>query len=574
MIRLQPFCLRRPILLVMLACLTAVQLQAAPGRESPGSATTATAAGEELAAQLGADVKEIATSTLISRAKKEKRISTAVRVAVVAATTYRKNPADALALAIELSETAAQAAPAFAEVVANAASFTPAISRMDGASAKIRTAALAAAKSKGKGQSRRATQTARAEERDNNPVNPYAGKATVTRTRKGEPTARALAEADESSRPESSPLVPSTRHASMGNDTNITVSANVGVRHDDNVFLTAEKPVGDTIYTVAPGVAWKYGLESLAHGSLQYYETFMRYSKKSAPNVSLGAGAADFSYDNGSFSLAANADFQQLNQNGNATAALGPQIFRRDVLDLGLTLETPLLAKTRLRAGASMNQLKYKDSGLVGTRETRLPVTVFLATTPKTDLGLGVTYRDVKPQGLGPSGHDLYYNLAVRGAYSQKLSGELSVGYRSRDVGVNPRENLWGFDGGLTYLLTPKSSLTLQLNRDFSTGALGESLKSNRYALRLTTDPTQQWSFGAMIQYQTSGFGPTEFALKNVPVTVDRQDNYWETGLQASYLFNSWLSANADYVLRKNQSTRPDAYYSDNQFNLTVGLRY
>jgi hypothetical protein len=55
---------------------------------------------------------------------------------------------------------------------------------------------------------------------------------------------------------------------------------------------------------------------------------------------------------------------------------------------------------------------------------------------------------------------------------------------------------------------------------------------------------------------------------------VNRNDNYWEGNLQATYLFRSWLSATADFTLRNNRSTLPAAVYSDNILSLMLGWRY
>ena len=560
------------LLLLLLAFSATAQAGPRPagGNEGPAGAT---ADREEMAGQLGAEVRDISVSAMISRAKKEKRISTAVRVAVVSATTYRKNPADALAQAIALTEAAAQAAPAFAEVIANAASFTPALSRMDGASTRIRAAALAAAKNKGKPGRVGSTAVARsAPGRRDHPVASSTPPASPRNRRNGA-TGR-MPDLNEESAAPIPAMVETSGGSQSGNNTKFTVDATVGIRRDDNIFLTADNAVSDTSYILTPGLGFRYGLETLAHGSLDYRETFIRYAGKSAPNASLGAGAADFGYDNGNVSLAANGRFQQLSQNTNATAGLGPQFFRRDVLDLGLVFEAPLTAKTRIRTGARMNQLDYKTAGLVGTRQTEIPVSLFLETTPKTSVGLGATYRTVKPQGVGPSGHDLYYNLVTRGAFTQKLSGEVSVGYRSREVGVNPRENLWGFDGALNYAATEKSSLGLRLARDFSTGALGESLTTNSYLLQFHSDLNPQWSIGSSLSYQNSGYGPTVFTENKVPVTVIRQDDYWEGALQTNYTFTNWLTASVDYTYRKNHSTRPDAFYANNVFNLIMAVRY
>jgi hypothetical protein len=568
-----------------------------------------------MADQLAAKVREIANSNLISQAKKEKRISTAVRVAVVTATAYKDDAAGALAVAIDLTQAAARAAPHYAEVIANAAAFAPAVARIDSASARIRTAAFAAAKAP-----RTARRTHPAEPAivpDSPPARPQP-KAVVRHSRA--PARPAVEDADEPDplpsrsqpravarrspaplqRPdreeaspnnyqvadstENDPSMEITRsNHNLRDDTNFNLTAQIGVRHDDNIFLTGLNKVADTVINFTPGVMLRFGADSLAHGSLNYDQAFTRYAGKTAPNVSLGAAKGDFGYDNGTLTLAATASFQQLNQNSNATASLGPQLFRRDTLAVALNGETELTTKTRIRTGVAMDQTEYKDPGLVGTRQTEIPLKIYLNTTAKTSVSAGATYRVVNPlvtqssttsSAAYPRGHDIYYNIGARGSFTPKLTGEFSVGYKTREVGVNPKENLWGFDGSFNYEATTKSSLGLNLSRDFSTGVQGESLTSDRFAFRFTTDPTPQWSFGATLSYLNSTYGPSVFSLANIPVTIIRKDNYWEGSLMASYLFTRWLSASLEYTFHNNHSTQTAAEYSNNVFSFNLGLRY
>lgn len=536
--------------------------------------------------ELAAQVREIAGSSLISRAKKEKRISTAVRVAVVSATAYRKDPREILGVALALTEAAARAAPQFAEVIANSASFASAVSRIDGAPGRIRTAAYAAAKNprltakakparkprpKPVPEPETITEAPETVEEEMPPAPVRSRRPVRQEHLEALPNNDEVADSSKMNAEESSPWP----KIMLGESTTLDLTASVGIRHDDNIFVTADNKVGDMIYTVTPGAAFRFGLNSLAHGSLNYNEAFVRYAGSKAPNVSLGAGAADFGYDNGSLILGGTAVFQQLNQNDSAVSSLGQQkIFRRDVLTVTASAETEITAKTRIKSGVNFDRTQYKTDGLIGTQETSVPLKVYFETTPKTSVSVGATYRKVTPQGDGPSGHDIYYNVGARGNFTAKLSGEFSVGYRSRDVGVNPAENLWGFDGNLNYELTPKTSLGLLFSRDFSTGALGESLKNDRFALKLSTDPTAQWTFSASVSYANSGYGPTVYSVVNVPVTTERTDRYWEGEMSASYIFTHWLSLTADYTIRNNHSTLPGAVYSNNLFSLMLTFRY
>jgi len=147
------------VLLVILACAGAgPAAQASPTPE----------AGATAPAILAQEVREIADTSMISRAKKEKRISTAVRVAVVAGTAYRSDPDEIVGIAAELAAAAAGAAPHFADVISKAAAFAPTVARIEGSSGRIRTAAYAGARGAGRRRgapvapSRRAESLARA----------------------------------------------------------------------------------------------------------------------------------------------------------------------------------------------------------------------------------------------------------------------------------------------------------------------------------------------------------------------------------------------------------------------------
>jgi hypothetical protein len=154
------------------------------------------------------------------------------------------------------------------------------------------------------------------------------------------------------------------------------------------------------------------------------------------------------------------------------------------------------------------------------------------------------------------------------------LNGEFSLDYRTRTVGDNPRENLWGFNGALNYEITPKTTSSLVFSRDFNTGALGESLKNSNYSFRASSDLTPQWQVGSGISYRQVEYGATVFSLNNHPMLIERTDNYWEGDVQVSYLFRSWLTASADYTLRHNHSNLSAAEFSNSILSLILGWRY
>lgn len=567
-------------LLFAIASVEEVLAKNAVPAESPAESAVQTDLSTQTAV-LAAQVGEIANSVAISRAKKEKRISTAVRVAVAAATAYKKDPTEILGIALELTEMAARAAPPFAEVIANAASFSPAVARIDAAPGQIRAAAYAAAKvpraarkvnvASSKQPKPKPARRRTEDEEENSAVKRVTRPA---RTEENEPEPQTADYVADSMMP-SPPAAAMAPRITVGKNAYLSLTAELSARHDDNVFLTNTDTVSDTIISLTPGIEFHFGQNSLAHGSMAYKDAFTRYASKSAPNVTLGTGSADFGYDNGSLKAAGSASFQQLYQNNSDVAALAQKtIFRRDVLNIAASAESQLTGKTSVKAGADFNRTEYKTAGLIGSQDLGWPLKFYFETTPKVSLSTGLTYRSVKAQNGGPSGRDMDYNIGARGNFTPKLTGEFSVGYQTREVGDNPKENLWGFNGSFRYDFTPKTDATLVMARNFSAGALGDSLKSSTYSFRLSTEPTPQWQFGTGISYRDVGYGPAVFSLNNTTVTTDRKDGYWEGNLQATYFYTNSLSATADYTLRDNHSTVPGVRFSNNLLSLILGWRY
>jgi hypothetical protein len=92
---------------------------------------------------LSGQLKEIASSTTLSRKSQAKMITNAVRVAITAATEGIKDPAERLRLALELTSAAAKAAPNFAATITSAVSNLPVLSGIEGTLTQIPAAVSA-----------------------------------------------------------------------------------------------------------------------------------------------------------------------------------------------------------------------------------------------------------------------------------------------------------------------------------------------------------------------------------------------------------------------------------------------
>lgn len=92
------------------------------------------------------EVRAIVAKTTLSHDKKEKAIVAAVRAAVTSAIGQQTRPAGIIAAAAEIAQAAAQAGPAFADAIARAIGFIPAVKNVPGGPTQVRAAAYGGAR--------------------------------------------------------------------------------------------------------------------------------------------------------------------------------------------------------------------------------------------------------------------------------------------------------------------------------------------------------------------------------------------------------------------------------------------
>ncbi len=564
---------------VILFALALLGTAGAAGRPAPEDASGAVAPSNTTRArQLAADVHEFATAPGMSRAKREKRIATAVRTATVAATAYRSDSGEILSVATELAAAAANAAPAYTEVIVNAAALSPGVSRIDGATGAVRAAALAGARG---GKQKSGVKAARAA--------PHS--APAPRTVESEEPPPAYAEpaprvASNSARhaetaelpddPESGAKDLARREGAPVSDQRfaITLTTDLGVRYDDNVFLASVNKVNDTIFSEVPGIALRWGENALSGGDLSFAESFNQYHHNTSPNVALANAHFDAAYQGATTSGKIGGSYQQLDQSSVdvLTTGANPRI-RTNIGSAGFSFEADPWAKIGFRLGGNYTNTVYPNGGLIGNMQIGVPVDLLYRVTPKTSLSLGYSYGTQRPDGEGDDSQDHYFNVGANGEFTAKLSGSVNVGYQTRHVGDNPPDHILAFNGSLNYELTPKTGMTLTMNRDFNASALGATTTNTAFRLGFNTEFSAQWKMSAKVSYLINDYGPTVFRT-DATVVTERLDHLWEADLTATYLFTDWFSTSASYNFRKNSSTEPVAEFTSNIMALSMGLRY
>lgn len=573
-----------------------------------------------LASQLGAQVKSIADSNTMSRAKREQWIATAVRVSVVAATAYDNDPGQALAAAIRVVSAAVRAAPGYAEVIVKAASFAPTVTRIAGATGQIRSAAYAAAS--GRPYRRPAPAAAIAENdlpqamtdpaESAYPENPRARLESPTYANPNFSADSGLGE---------TPTGRGQSRVNVNQNSAIHTTLDLSVQRNDNVFLTSTNPiittasnnttntvipkkVADTILSATPGIELSYGQHSLSSGSLALHESIAHYTGHSSPDAHTPSLAGELAYAGDRVKTAISGSYQQSFQQNNAdltaagkqnnadlTAAGVTKPVRTDALSFGGRMDSDFTGKLGGDLGVDYSSLEYKDSILTGNKVVTIPANLLYKLDSLVSLSTGLSYGRTTPTGTGPTSTDMYYNVGAQGEFTPKLHGNFSIGYRTRRVPVTvpntdttkpattetSKEGSLGFDGKFTYQATDKTSANLSLSQNFGSSALGQSTKTTSYAFQLANTFSSQFSLSASTQYRRTNIGLPVFA----PLTdatkqfvSQRVDNGWENSLQATYLFTNWLTMVGNYTFRNNRSNQDTADYDNNVFSLTLGLQY
>jgi hypothetical protein len=568
-----------------------------------------------IAQDLGEQVKDIANTSLISREKKEKRIATTVRIAVVAATAYHQDRSEVVGIAAEMAAAAARAAPAYADVIARAVAFVPAVARYAGAAGEVRAAAFSAARNRqvrpaGKlvrkqkapvsappeemaetaapAETTAAPETAAPAENPPTAAPPEAPATTAAETPSSGEAGQATPQgppggtADEAgttdmesnAHPASisskQPLIP------LGDNGSISVSTDLEARRDTNVFLSDTDKKAATILSAIPGADLDYGQNSLLHALFDYHESFNRYSDHVAPNVNLASASGDLGYTDGSFKVDANGQYQQLYQNNVGILSLtGTELIRSDVTSFGAGVESPLFSKIAAGLAVSDTRIEFVNTpGLFGSSSLAAPFDLYYGITPKVDLSLGYTYTELTPEGTGSIAKGNYYNVGARGNLTSKLKGGFTVGYQTENVPGAPLTHDLGLTSDLTLEITPKTSATLKAARDFATSAQGQVIKNGSYSLGLKSDISDQWQLAMGATYRSLNYGPELYSFENSLLAQKRIDEYWEGSLQISYVVARWLIVSAGYVIRDNRSTLPGVEFGDDVFSLDLKFQY
>ena len=342
----------------------------------------------------------------------------------------------------------------------------------------------------------------------------------------------------------------------IGDGAELFVTGTLGVRADDNIFLT-DKATSDTIFDLNPGVEITFGKDAALKGALTLVDSFANYSDNSNLNTNLFTGDFNAGFDDAKLKLKFNAGFHELNQNAPDIRGLT----RRDQFVIGSGAEVEISQITSVAAAVDFDHTNYKRAGYGDTDTLTVPLNFYYKWTQKTSLSAGYRYKDYQTTvGLDSSDH--YFNVGARGAlFAEKLTGEFTVGVTTREFSRGGNETLPGFEAKLTYEITPKTSLQLGGSNDFGTSPQGAQQKNLAFSAGLNTKLDDQWSLNGSL------------STRNIDY-YSRTEDYLEGSVGASYTVNAYVKIAGSYTYRNNSSPLAGGDFTQNVFSLSASLRY
>lgn len=341
----------------------------------------------------------------------------------------------------------------------------------------------------------------------------------------------------------------------IGDGAELFVTGTVGVRADDNIFLSANE-TDDLIFDVTPGLELTFGKDAQMKGAIVTEVAFANYADHSNLNTELFSGLFNSRFDDGKLKAAFNLSFVELNQNTPDVRGL----VRRDVFNASGNGEVEISQLTSIGAGLNYDRQNYKRANYSDFKTLTVPFDFFYKATPKADAVFGYRYRDNQVT-IGNDSADHFFSIGGRGEFTPKLTGRFAVGLTRRNYDRGGSEKALGLDASLAYEVSPKTSLQLGASNDFGTSPQGQEQENFTINGAIVTKLTEEWSVNGGLSYRSIDYS-------------SRTDGYFEGNLGAAYIVNANIRLVGAYVHRNYNSDLAGSEFTNNVFSIAANLRY
>jgi hypothetical protein len=351
---------------------------------------------------------------------------------------------------------------------------------------------------------------------------------------------------------------------SFGEDVPLFITASASIRHDDNVFLSPTDKVADTIYLFVPGIDLHY-TGGKATAGITFSEQFSRYASNHDLDDQLANVAANVGYQGAETTFGATASYAQEDQT-TTTAENLDETVKHSIAAVAANLEGEITAKTRVGVTPSFTRVEFPEVGFVDSNIVTLPVDLYYAVTPKTDVSVGYSYSKTTTQnGVGDAKSD-FINVGARGQFTPKLNGQVRVGVTELKpaAGQGASTSQVGLETSLNYAYSPKTTFSLYANNGFAPSAAGNQTEVFSGGISGNFELSQAWSANL-----TAGFSQTKYLI-----LPPRTDHFWNLAASVSYTVNTSLNLSASYVFRKNTSQLEEFTFDDGIATFTAACRF
>ncbi len=354
---------------------------------------------------------------------------------------------------------------------------------------------------------------------------------------------------------------------SLGDSADLFINGSTAIRWDDNLALDENNELDDFVFQLKPGLELVFGNgETAGNFSILYQYDILRYSSEDAFDTENNILVANGSYEGAKFTGTANFAFIESETNTSSINLPG-QLIPQEVTTLNLNGEYEISPKTSVGVGIQYVDTSYVGfaTNLIPDRDTlSIPVDVYFASSPKLALSAGYRYRttDIE-RGNDPDDH--FFNVGVRGEMTPKLNGQIRVGYQSRNYSVGSRddENALSVVGDMVWEATPKTQVSVRLNRDFNVGGAGETLRNTGFMANAQYAYSEIWYFTGNFWFD-----------RNEYVGTTREDDMVGLGVGLVYVPNDYVRVTSGLSFKDNDSNNPGSSYSQSQLSVSASLRY
>lgn len=357
------------------------------------------------------------------------------------------------------------------------------------------------------------------------------------------------------------------------------------VQFNDNIYLNTSDKDSDVILKLIPGLQLSKGGEKTESSlNLTVKEDLSMYMSDDENNYQGTHANFKYTYAGARLNASVSAGFD-MNQNttsrdNRTVAGQAGELVRYYSYYARAVGTYKIGEKVWVNSGFSWNGTTYdnhRDS--YNDRQTyAIPVGIYhRVLTEKLRAGLSYEFRytDLAANNVqrkkreNPGIQQVhFFGVSAVGEVSEKVTVDGRIGYTTSDysrrtVGDEDRENTLGFNGGVNYAATEKTSFRLAFNRDFEIAGNGQSITSTGVALSANHRMDSSWSFYGSIDYRRDDY--TDY---------DRCDDVYTLSAGANYNINDYLGVSASYSFQWDDSDYVDSSYTNNIVTLSLNFRY